>query len=379
MGGKGMGMAIVQGAGGRVAGIFTDGDLRRAVERGVDFRATRVDSVMTREPRAIGPERLAIECVERMESLPRVMQLLVVDADGPAGRRAAHARPLPGAGAVSATLPEELAARARRIRLVTLDVDGVLTDGRIYVDDHGHEFKAYSALDGQGMKMLQRAGIEVAWITGSNAPSVRHRAQHLGIAHVVLGAERKQPSWEKLRAQLDMPAGGVRARRRRPARRPAARGVRLRGDGAGRAGEREAPRALRDHAPGRAGSGARGRRADPRRAGPARRGRGRARLAARGAVMELGRRRTLDRAVGWMPVLLLAGLAALTWWLDAQVQDGGQRVDGSTRHDPDMFAQGVQGVELDEQGRAVQRLAARSARATIPTTAPSSSTIRAFA
>jgi arabinose-5-phosphate isomerase len=82
MGGKGMGMAIVQGPGGRVAGIFTDGDLRRAVERGADFRATRVDSVMTREPRAIGPERLAIECVERMESLPRVMQLLVVDADG---------------------------------------------------------------------------------------------------------------------------------------------------------------------------------------------------------------------------------------------------------------------------------------------------------
>jgi lipopolysaccharide export system protein LptC len=78
--------------------------------------------------------------------------------------------------------------------------------------------------------------------------------------------------------------------------------------------------------------------------------------------MELGRRRTLDRAVGWMPVLLLAGLAALTWWLDAQVQDGGQRVDGSTRHDPDMFAQGVKGVELDEQGRAVQRLAARNAR-----------------
>ncbi len=82
MGGKGMGMAIVQGPGGRVAGIFTDGDLRRAVERGADFRSTRVDSVMTREPRSIGPERLAIECVERMECLPRVMQLLVVDADG---------------------------------------------------------------------------------------------------------------------------------------------------------------------------------------------------------------------------------------------------------------------------------------------------------
>ena len=66
----------------------------------------------------------------------------------------------------------EVLARARRIRLLTCDVDGVLTDGRIYVDDDGREFKAYSALDGQGIKMLQRAGIEVAWITGSDAPSV---------------------------------------------------------------------------------------------------------------------------------------------------------------------------------------------------------------
>ncbi len=62
----------------------------------------------------------------------------------------------------------DVAQRARRIRLLTLDVDGVLTDGRIYVDDEGREFKAYSALDGQGIKMLQRAGIEVAWITGSD-------------------------------------------------------------------------------------------------------------------------------------------------------------------------------------------------------------------
>ena len=50
----------------------------------------------------------------------------------------------------------------RGIRLVTCDVDGVLTDGRIYVDDHGHEIKAYSAHDGQGLKMLLHAGIAVA-------------------------------------------------------------------------------------------------------------------------------------------------------------------------------------------------------------------------
>lgn len=100
--------------------------------------------------------------------------------------------------------PDDIAKRARGVRLITLDVDGVLTDGRIYVDDEGREFKAYSALDGQGIKMLQRAGIEVAWITGSDAPSVRHRARHLGVAHVIMGASHKVEAWERLRATLGL-------------------------------------------------------------------------------------------------------------------------------------------------------------------------------
>jgi arabinose-5-phosphate isomerase len=82
MGGKGMGMTVVLHDDDRVAGIFTDGDLRRAVERGVDFSATRVDAVMTVKPRSIAPDALAAECVERMEALPRVMQLIVVDSGG---------------------------------------------------------------------------------------------------------------------------------------------------------------------------------------------------------------------------------------------------------------------------------------------------------
>jgi 3-deoxy-D-manno-octulosonate 8-phosphate phosphatase (KDO 8-P phosphatase) len=96
--------------------------------------------------------------------------------------------------------------RARRVRLVTCDVDGVLTDGRIYVDDHGHETKAYSALDGLGIGLLQRAGITVAWITGSSAPSVTHRAHRLNVAHVVLGASEKRAPWEALRKQLGLAA-----------------------------------------------------------------------------------------------------------------------------------------------------------------------------
>jgi len=79
-------------------------------------------------------------------------------------------------------------------------------------------------------------------------------------------------------------------------------------------------------------------------------------------MIEYPSRRALDRLIGWMPILLLAGLAALTWWLDAQVQDAGSRRDGNARHDPDLFAQDVRGVELDEAGRAVQTLAAARAR-----------------
>jgi len=58
------------------------GGLSRAIERGVDFRAARVAELMTREPRRIAPERLAIDCVEAMERAPKVTQLLVVDAEG---------------------------------------------------------------------------------------------------------------------------------------------------------------------------------------------------------------------------------------------------------------------------------------------------------
>lgn len=81
MSSKGMGMTAVVDADDRVAGVFTDGDLRRAVERGADFRATRVCDLMSRNPRRITPERLAIDCVELMERTPKITQLLVVDAE----------------------------------------------------------------------------------------------------------------------------------------------------------------------------------------------------------------------------------------------------------------------------------------------------------
>jgi 3-deoxy-D-manno-octulosonate 8-phosphate phosphatase (KDO 8-P phosphatase) len=103
-------------------------------------------------------------------------------------------------------MENDVTLRARGIRLVTCDVDGVLTDGRIYVDDLGHEMKAYSALDGVAMHMLKRAGIAVAWITGSPAPAVLHRAKRLKVEHVVLDVADKLEAWNVLRAKLGIAA-----------------------------------------------------------------------------------------------------------------------------------------------------------------------------
>lgn len=74
------------------------------------------------------------------------------------------------------------------------------------------------------------------------------------------------------------------------------------------------------------------------------------------------RRRALDLFSAWSPALLLGGLAALTWWLDAQIVDSGPRRDGATRHDPDLVIEGARIVEMDEKGNAVQTLAAQRAR-----------------
>jgi len=98
----------------------------------------------------------------------------------------------------------DLHSRARRVRLLSCDVDGVLTDGRIFFCDDGREIKAFSCLDGLGIKLLQDSGAVVAWITGSTSPSVTSRARVLGVTHVVLGAASKLEPWEHLRRQLGL-------------------------------------------------------------------------------------------------------------------------------------------------------------------------------
>ncbi|HEY0332476.1 MAG TPA: HAD hydrolase family protein [Stenotrophomonas sp.] len=87
-------------------------------------------------------------------------------------------------------LPQDVVARAARIRLACFDVDGTLTDGRLFYDHAGNESKAFSVLDGQGMKQLQRAGIEVAMITARASLSAEQRGRDLGI-EVQIGVGHK--------------------------------------------------------------------------------------------------------------------------------------------------------------------------------------------
>lgn len=84
-----------------------------------------------------------------------------------------------------------LLSRAKLIRLMTFDVDGVMTDGGLFLSDSGEEMKRFNSLDGHGIKMLRASGVEVAIITGRTSRCVELRAQNLGIEHVYQGVERK--------------------------------------------------------------------------------------------------------------------------------------------------------------------------------------------
>ena len=88
-------------------------------------------------------------------------------------------------------MDEVLRERAANIRMLVLDVDGVLTDGKLYFDRQGNESKAFNARDGLGMKALQRCGIEIAVITGRVCQAVTHRMNQLGIKHVYQGQVKK--------------------------------------------------------------------------------------------------------------------------------------------------------------------------------------------
>lgn len=101
---------------------------------------------------------------------------------------------------------DALLDRARRVRLLVLDVDGVLTDGRLYVAASGEEFKVFHVRDGAGIVALQRAGIAVAIISGRDSAAVSHRADELGIRHVRQGVADKAAALRSLLGELGVAA-----------------------------------------------------------------------------------------------------------------------------------------------------------------------------
>lgn len=102
-----------------------------------------------------------------------------------------------------------LLERAARIRLLALDVDGVLTDGRLYFDNEGNELKAFCTRDGLGLKAVSQAGVTLALITGRASRIVANRAASLGIEHVYQGQDDKLAAFEDLLEKTGLPEAAV--------------------------------------------------------------------------------------------------------------------------------------------------------------------------
>lgn len=98
---------------------------------------------------------------------------------------------------------------AKNIKLLILDVDGVLTDGSIILDNEGNEYKSFYVRDGHGIKMLQRAGLQVAIITGRNSKVVARRAKELGITEIFQKCFNKKIAYEKLVEKYRLSAENV--------------------------------------------------------------------------------------------------------------------------------------------------------------------------
>ena len=99
---------------------------------------------------------------------------------------------------------EEVLIKAKNIKLVIFDVDGVLTDGSLFYGDDGQEYKAFNSRDGHGMKMLQQSGVQIGIITGRTSEVVLHRMKNLNVQHIYQGRLEKLPAFEELIGKLDL-------------------------------------------------------------------------------------------------------------------------------------------------------------------------------
>jgi 3-deoxy-D-manno-octulosonate 8-phosphate phosphatase (KDO 8-P phosphatase) len=100
--------------------------------------------------------------------------------------------------------PPELLLQAQGIRVAFFDIDGVLTDGGLYFSEAGETLKRFNTLDGQGLKLLQKAGITPVVITGRDSAPLRLRLKALGITHARFGTEDKRPAAEAFLSELNL-------------------------------------------------------------------------------------------------------------------------------------------------------------------------------
>jgi 3-deoxy-D-manno-octulosonate 8-phosphate phosphatase (KDO 8-P phosphatase) len=100
--------------------------------------------------------------------------------------------------------PPELLLQAQGIRVAFFDIDGVLTDGGLYFSESGETLKRFNTLDGQGLKLLQKAGITPVVITGRDSAPLRLRLKALGITHARFGTEDKRPAAEAFLSELNL-------------------------------------------------------------------------------------------------------------------------------------------------------------------------------
>lgn len=107
------------------------------------------------------------------------------------------------------TWPDTALTQARKIRLLALDVDGVMTNGKLLFSANGDELKAFNILDGLGVKLLMKAGIEVAVITGRTSPLTEKRMNDLGIRHLMQGREDKRIALLELAEKLEIDASAI--------------------------------------------------------------------------------------------------------------------------------------------------------------------------
>ncbi|MCG8016889.1 MAG: 3-deoxy-manno-octulosonate-8-phosphatase KdsC [Candidatus Thiodiazotropha sp. 'RUGA'] len=99
---------------------------------------------------------------------------------------------------------QDIHEKAKAVKLVIFDVDGVLTDGGLFLGDDGQEYKAFHSRDGHGMKMLQYTGVVIGIITGRTSEVVRLRMESLGIEYVYQGKLEKLPAYEELKQKLGL-------------------------------------------------------------------------------------------------------------------------------------------------------------------------------